>query len=73
MAVTTIPFAKPFHPSKPMTSNLGDDNWILTCLELACENSVQTRNFQQDCQGVCHGNLVVITCSGSGEGGWEKL
>ena len=72
MAVITIPFAKPAHPPKPMTSTL-DEVWVLTCLELACENSVQTSNFQQECHGLCHGNSVVITCSGPCEGEWEKL
>jgi hypothetical protein len=73
MSVTTIPFDKPAHAPTPMTSNLGDEAWVLTCLELSCENSIQTTNFQQDCQGVCHGNLVVLTCAKSSEGEWQKL
>jgi hypothetical protein len=73
MSTQTIDFAKPAHTPSPMTSNLGDDMWILTCLELSCENSVQTRNFDQECQGVCHGNCVLLTCTESSEGGWEKL
>ena len=73
MGATTIPFDKPAHKPTPMTSNLGDDSWILTCLELSCENSIQTTNFEQECRGECHGNLVVVTCSEGAKGGWQKL
>jgi hypothetical protein len=73
MGVTTIPFQKPAHKPTPMTSNLGDGDWILTCLELSCENSVQTTVFDQECSGVCHGTAVVITCSEGAKGEWTKL
>ena len=73
MGVSTIPFDKPSHKPGPMTSNLGDEAWVLTCLELSCENSVHTTNFQQDCHGTCHGSCVVITCAGDCEGDWKKL
>jgi hypothetical protein len=73
MATTTIPFNKPPHKPGPMTSTLGDDSWILTCLELSCENSLQTPNFDQECTGMCHGNVVVVTCSEGAKGGWVKL
>ena len=56
-----------------MTSTMGDENVVLTCLNLSCENKVQTANLEQDCQGVCHGTMVVLTCSESAEGEWEKL
>ena len=73
MGAMTIPFDKPAHAPGPMTSTLGDDNWVLTCLELSCENSVQTTDFEQECRGVCHGNLVVITCSEGSKGERRKL
>jgi hypothetical protein len=72
MGTTTIPFDKPAHTPGPMTSTL-DESWVLTCLELSCENSVQTTDFQQECRGVCHGNLVVITCSEGSKGEWQRL
>ena len=56
-----------------MTSTMGEDNVVLTCLDLACENEVQTTNLQQNCQGVCHGNVVVLTCTENAEGEWQKL
>jgi hypothetical protein len=56
-----------------MTSTLGEENVVLTCLDLACENEVQTTNLQQNCQGVCHGNVVVLTCMEHAEGEWQKL
>ena len=56
-----------------MTSTMGEETVDLTCLHLACENRVQTTNLQQNCQGVCHGNVVVLTCTESAEGEWQKL
>ena len=56
-----------------MTSTLGDEFWVLTCLDLNCENSVKTTCFEQQCSGECHGNFVVVTCSESSEGEWQKL
>jgi hypothetical protein len=56
-----------------MTSNLGDETSVLTCLELSCENSVVTTNLQQNCQGLCEGTCVVITCVEDCEGEWKKL
>jgi hypothetical protein len=73
MGTTTIPFDKPAHNPTLMTSTLSDDSWILTCLELSCENSVQTSNFDQECRGMCQGTQVVITCSEGSKGGWQKL
>ena len=34
MSTKTITFDKPAHKPGPMTSTLGDDDWVLTCLEL---------------------------------------
>jgi hypothetical protein len=73
MGVCRIPFDKPSHKPGRMTSNLGDEAWVLTCLELSCENSVVTTNLQQDCQGVCEGTCVVITCVEDCEGEWKRL
>jgi hypothetical protein len=73
MSITKIAFDKPAHSPGPMTSTMGEENVVLTCLDLACENEVQTINLQQNCQGVCHGNVVVLTCSESSEGEWQKL
>jgi hypothetical protein len=73
MSTTKIAFDKPAHTPGPMTSTMGEEAWVLTCLELGCENSVQTTNFQQHCVGVCHGDVVVLTCSESSEGEWQKL
>jgi|HubBroStandDraft_3_1064219.scaffolds.fasta_scaffold954991_2 hypothetical protein len=73
MGTQTITFDKPAHKPGPMTSTLGDDDWILTCLELSCENSVKTACFQQHCTGECHGNVVVVACAENLEGEWEKL
>ena len=73
MKTKTIPFDKPAHAPTPMTSTLGDDDWVLTCIELSCENSVATTNFEQECHGVCHGNLVLVTCSENSEGEWVRL
>ena len=73
MSSTQIRFDKPAHTPGPMTSTMGEENVVLTCLDLACENKVQTTNLEQDCQGVCHGTMVVLTCSESAEGEWEKL
>jgi hypothetical protein len=72
MSTTQIPFDKPAHKPTAMTSTL-DESWVLTCLELSCENSLQTTDFQQDCQGVCHGNFVELTCSEGSKGEWQKL
>ncbi len=72
MGTTTIPFDKPVHKPTPMTSTLGDESWVLTCLELSCENSLQTTDFDQECSGVCHGNVVLITCSEGSKGEWQK-
>jgi hypothetical protein len=72
MGTTTIPFDKPAHTPGPMTSTL-DESWVLTCLELSCENSIQTTDFDQECRGVCHGNIVVLTCSEGSKGKWVKL
>jgi hypothetical protein len=73
MSTLRIPFDKPAHAPGPMTSTMGEENVVLTCLDLACENRVQTTNLQQNCQGVCHGTAVVLTCSESAEGEWQKL
>jgi hypothetical protein len=73
MSTNRIPFDKPAHPPKPMTSTLGDQAWVLTCLELACENSLETTDFDQDCQGECHGNFVELTCAEGSKGEWQKL
>ena len=73
MSTATIPFDKPAHSAKPMTSTLGEETMELTCLELACENRLQTTDFEQDCHGLCHGNYVVLTCAKGAEGKWEKL
>jgi hypothetical protein len=56
-----------------MTSTMGDEAWVLTCLDIGCENSIQTTDFQQQCVGVCHGDFVELTCSESSEGEWQKL
>jgi hypothetical protein len=56
-----------------MTSTMGDESVVLTCLDLACENKLETTNLQQNCQGICHGTVVVLTCSESAEGEWQKL
>jgi len=56
-----------------MTSTMGEETIDLTCLELACENRLQTCDFEQDCHGLCHGNYVVLTCAKGAEGKWKKL
>ena len=56
-----------------MTSTLGEETIDMTCLELACENRLQTTDLLQDCNGVCHGNYVVLTCEKGAEGKWEKV
>jgi hypothetical protein len=73
MSTIQIPFDKPAHAPGPMTSTMGEETVVLTCLHLDCENRVQTTNLQQDCRGVCHGTVVVLTCSESAEGEWQKL
>ena len=73
MSSANIPFDKPAHPPKPMTSTLGEETIDMTCLEVACENRLQTTDFEQDCYGVCHGNYVVLTCEKGAEGKWEKI
>jgi hypothetical protein len=72
MSTLRFPFDKPAHKPTPMTSTL-DESWVLTCLELSCENSLQTTDFQQECTGVCHGNFVELTCSDALKGEWQKL
>ena len=73
MSAVNIPFDKPAHSPRLMTSTLGEETVDLTCLEIACENRLQTTDLEQDCHGTCHGNYVVLTCADGAEGKWGKI